>query len=78
MANKTKAVTPAEMRVWAREQELEGFGSRGRLNAQKVILPYLKAHPKTAKQVAAELNFALPSRGNAREEALVTLAETIV
>jgi len=64
-------ITSTEIRSWANEADnFEGFvGKRGRLGPV-IKSAYFTAHPKVAREVAAEAGIEVPARGRISDETL--------
>lgn len=63
-----QTVTNADVRTWAVNEGLK-VGVRGRL-PKPVLTQYLAAHPKFAREVAAEKGISVPAKGKLSAAAL--------
>jgi hypothetical protein len=67
-------VTNADVRTWAVNEGLK-VGVRGRL-PKPVLTQYLGAHPKFAREVAAEKGISVPAKGKLSASALDSILTT--
>jgi DNA-binding MarR family transcriptional regulator len=61
-------------RLFGQENELDGFGKRGRVS-ENLVLSYLQALPaKSVREIAADLGVEIPAKGKISEAEFLSVS----
>jgi hypothetical protein len=64
-------------RVFGQENELSGYGKRGRVS-ENLVLQYLQALPaKTVREIAVDLGIEIPQKGKVSEAEFLSVSGAV-